>query len=44
MVKDILIRPYQPTDSIPEITQLLHKAYAKPAEQGMCTLPPAKAT
>ncbi|MDQ7797609.1 MAG: GNAT family N-acetyltransferase [Candidatus Edwardsbacteria bacterium] len=32
---DILIRPYQPTDSIPEITALLHRAYAKPAGQGV---------
>ena len=30
---DILIRPYQPADPIPEITALLHRAYAKPAEQ-----------
>jgi len=32
---DILIRPYQPTDPIPEITALLHRAYAKPAGQGI---------
>lgn len=33
MTKDIIIRPYQPTDSISEITKLLHKAYAGMAEQ-----------
>ncbi|MBI4727021.1 GNAT family N-acetyltransferase [candidate division TA06 bacterium] len=38
MEKSILIRPYQPTDSIPKITQLLHKAYAKMAGQGMTYL------
>ncbi len=32
---EILIRPYQPADSIPEITALLHRAYAKMAHQGM---------
>jgi GNAT superfamily N-acetyltransferase len=31
----ILIRPYHPDDSIPEITALLHRAYAKPAGQGV---------
>lgn len=35
MTKDIIIRPYHPPDSISEITQLLHKAYARMAEQGM---------
>ena len=35
MSDNILIRPYQPGDSIPEITALLHRAYAKPAEQGV---------
>ncbi|MDO9069615.1 MAG: GNAT family N-acetyltransferase [Deltaproteobacteria bacterium] len=35
MSDNILIRPYQPTDSIPEITALLHRAYAKPAGQGV---------
>jgi GNAT superfamily N-acetyltransferase len=33
--KEIIIRPYQPGDSIPEITALLHKAYAGMAAQGM---------
>jgi len=33
--EDILIRPYQPSDPIPEITALLHRAYAKPAAQGV---------
>jgi GNAT superfamily N-acetyltransferase len=32
---EILIRPYQPGDPIPEITALLHRAYAKPAGQGI---------
>jgi GNAT superfamily N-acetyltransferase len=34
-IMDILIRPYQPGDSIPEITALLHRAYARPAGQGV---------
>jgi len=33
MPQDILIRPYQPTDPIPEITALLHRAYAGMAAQ-----------
>jgi hypothetical protein len=33
MMNDILIRPHQPGDSIPEITALLHKAYAGMAGQ-----------
>ena len=33
--KAIIIRPYQPDDPIPEITALLHRAYAKPAGQGV---------
>jgi GNAT superfamily N-acetyltransferase len=32
---DILIRPYQPTDPIPEITALLHRAYGPLAGQGL---------
>ena len=32
---NILIRTYQPTDSISEIAALLHRAYAKMAQQGM---------
>ncbi len=32
---NILIRPYQPTDPIPEITALLHRAYGQLAAQGM---------
>lgn len=35
MNNEILIRPYQPTDPIPEITALLHKAYGQLAAQGM---------
>jgi GNAT superfamily N-acetyltransferase len=35
MSDNILIRPYQPTDPIPEITALLHKAYAQMARQGL---------
>lgn len=35
MTENILIRPYQSTDSIPEITALLHRAYAQMAGQGM---------
>jgi GNAT superfamily N-acetyltransferase len=38
MMNDIVIRSYQPTDSIPEITKLLHKAYAQMAQQGMLYL------
>jgi len=38
MSDNILIRPYQPGDSIPEITALLHKAFAKLAGQGMLYL------
>lgn len=35
MAKDIFIRPYQPTDSIPEITSLLNRAYAGMAAKGI---------
>jgi GNAT superfamily N-acetyltransferase len=35
MTDNILIRPYQPDDPIPQITALLHKAYAGMAAQGM---------
>ncbi|HAD82149.1 MAG: hypothetical protein A2509_00925 [Candidatus Edwardsbacteria bacterium RIFOXYD12_FULL_50_11] len=35
MYNSILIRPYQPADPIPEITALLHRAYAKLAGQGV---------
>lgn len=35
MIGNILIRPYQLDDPIPEITTLLHRAYAKPAGQGI---------
>ena len=35
MTEEITIRSYQPDDSIPEITALLHRAYAKPAGQGV---------
>jgi GNAT superfamily N-acetyltransferase len=35
MPNNILIRPYQPDDPIPEITALLHKAYGRLAAQGM---------
>jgi predicted N-acetyltransferase YhbS len=38
MEQHILIRPYQPTDSIPEITALLHKAFASMAAQGLLFL------
>jgi len=34
MSDNILIRPYQPDDSIPEITALLHRAFAKPTGGG----------
>jgi GNAT superfamily N-acetyltransferase len=31
----VTVRPLKPTDSIPEITKLLHRAYAKQVEMGL---------
>lgn len=35
MLNPVLIRPYQPSDPIPEITSLLHRAYGPLAAQGL---------